>query len=82
MRHHLQSFFLLPFYFVISRDKKIRVDRLPHDCYAKGMPKHVGFSSRIHQKGQALLIVVLVMVIALTVGLSVASRSITTLRTS
>ena len=46
------------------------------------MPKHVGFSSRIHQKGQALLIVVLVMVIALTVGLSVASRSITTLRTS
>ncbi len=34
------------------------------------------------QNGQALLIVVLVMVVALTVGLSVASRSITNLRTS
>lgn len=46
------------------------------------MPKYRGFSSRIYQKGQSLLIVVLVMVVALTVGLSVASRSITTLRTS
>lgn len=35
-----------------------------------------------NEKGQALLIVVLVMVVALTVGLSVASRSITNLRTS
>lgn len=35
-----------------------------------------------NQAGQALLIVVLVMVIALTVGLSVASRSIINLRTS
>jgi hypothetical protein len=34
------------------------------------------------QKGQALLIVVLVMVVALTVGLSVASRSITNLKTT
>lgn len=34
------------------------------------------------EKGQALLIIVLVMVVALTVGLSVASRSITNLRTS
>lgn len=36
----------------------------------------------VGQSGQALLIVVLVMVIALTVGLSLASRSITTLRNS
>lgn len=35
---------------------------------------------RNNQKGQALLIVVLVMVVALTVGLSLASRSITNLR--
>lgn len=35
-----------------------------------------------NQRGQALLIVVLVLVVALTVGLSVASRSITNLRTS
>lgn len=34
------------------------------------------------ERGQALLIVVLVMVIALTVGLSIASRTITNLRTS
>ncbi len=34
------------------------------------------------ERGQALLIVVLVMVVALTVGLSVASKSITNLRTS
>ncbi len=34
------------------------------------------------QRGQTLLIVVLVMVVALTVGLSVASKSITSLRTS
>ncbi|HZQ29660.1 MAG TPA: pilus assembly PilX N-terminal domain-containing protein [Patescibacteria group bacterium] len=34
------------------------------------------------EKGQALLIVVLVMVIALTVGLSIASKTITNLRTS
>lgn len=34
------------------------------------------------EKGQALLIVVLVMVVALTVGLSVVSKSITNLRTS
>lgn len=39
-------------------------------------PKEIG------QKGQALLIVVLVMVVALTVGLSIASRSVTNLRTS
>ena len=35
-----------------------------------------------NERGQALLIVVLVMVVALTVGLSVASRSITNLKTS
>ena len=34
------------------------------------------------QKGQALLIVVLAMVVALTVGLSVVSRSITNLKNS
>lgn len=34
------------------------------------------------ERGQALLIVVLVMVVSLTIGLSVASRSITNLRTS
>lgn len=39
-------------------------------------------SSLERQKGQILLIVVLVMVISLTVGLSVASKSITSLRTS
>jgi len=37
---------------------------------------------RVSESGQALLIVVLVMVIALTVGLSLASRSITNLRNS
>lgn len=36
----------------------------------------------MHQKGQALLIVILIMVVSLTVGLSVASRSIVNLRTS
>lgn len=36
----------------------------------------------VSERGQALLIVVLVMVIALTVGLSLASRSITNLRNS
>lgn len=35
-----------------------------------------------NQKGQVLLIVVLIMVVALTVGLSVVSRTITSLRTS
>lgn len=35
-----------------------------------------------HQAGQALLIVVLVMVVALTVGLSIASKSITSFRNS
>ncbi len=35
-----------------------------------------------NQSGQALLIIVLVMVVALTIGLSVASRTITNLRTS
>src|SRR3989344_2066165 len=34
------------------------------------------------QKGQVLLIVVLVMIVALTVGLSLISRSVTNLRTS
>lgn len=37
---------------------------------------------RKNEKGQILLIVVLVMIVSLTVGLSVASRSITNLRTS
>jgi hypothetical protein len=36
----------------------------------------------INQKGQALLIVILAMVVALTVGLSVVSRSVTNLRNS
>ncbi len=39
-------------------------------------------AQRLSEKGQALLIVVLVMVIVLTVGLSLASRSITNLRNS
>lgn len=34
------------------------------------------------QKGQAILIVVLVMVVSLTIGLSIASRSVTNLKTS
>ena len=38
--------------------------------------------SHLNQKGQALLIVVLAMVVALTVGLAVVSRSITNLRNS
>lgn len=37
---------------------------------------------KLNEKGQALLIVVLVMVVALTVGLSIASKTITNLRTS
>lgn len=37
---------------------------------------------KLDQRGQALLIVVLVMVVALTVGLSIASKTITNLRTS
>lgn len=36
----------------------------------------------MHQRGQALLIVILIMVVSLTVGLSVASRSIINLRTT
>ncbi len=40
------------------------------------------FMSRDSSRGQALLVVVLVLVITLTVGLSVASRSITSLRTT
>lgn len=50
------------------------------DCYSKIMGKNsVMYSS---ERGQILLITVLVMIIALTVGLSVASRSITSLRIS
>jgi len=41
--------------------------------------KLVNFRS---QKGQALLIIVLVMVVAITIGLSVASRTVTNLRTA
>lgn len=37
---------------------------------------------KLNEKGQALLIVVLVMVVALTVGLSIASKTITNLRSS
>ncbi len=43
--------------------------------FSKGVFYWIG-----NQKGQALLIIVLVMVVALTVGLSVASRTITNLR--
>jgi hypothetical protein len=46
------------------------------------MRKNVFFRKLKYQSGQALLIVVLVMVIALTVGLSIASKSITSLRNS
>ncbi len=35
-----------------------------------------------NQRGQILLIIILVMVVALTIGLSVVSRSIVTLRTT
>lgn len=53
-------------------------------CYArnvnqKGQALLWGLSD---SRGQALLIVVLVMVVALTVGLSIASKTITSLRTS
>lgn len=44
------------------------------------MPIFHGFFSRTNQKGQAFLVVVLIMIIALTVGLSVASRTITNLK--
>ncbi len=44
--------------------------------------KHVFSPIKKHQEGQILLIVVLVMVVALTVGLSLASRSITNLKSS
>lgn len=48
------------------------------------MPINLGQAFLLYknQKGQVLLIVVLVMIVVLTVGLSVASRSITNLRTS
>lgn len=40
------------------------------------------FNFRSNQNGQALLLIVLVMIIALTVGLSLISRSITSIKTS
>ncbi|OGH18473.1 MAG: hypothetical protein A3F31_01660 [Candidatus Levybacteria bacterium RIFCSPHIGHO2_12_FULL_38_12] len=40
------------------------------------------FSIFNFEKGQALLVVVLIMIVSLTVGLSIASRSITNIRTS
>ncbi len=40
------------------------------------------FSTRTAEQGQVLLIIILVMVVSLTVGLSVATRSITNLRVS
>ena len=46
------------------------------------MNKNSFFSKINNQNGQALLIVVLVMVVALTVGLSIASKSITSFRNS
>ena len=46
------------------------------------MSKSCIFSKINYQNGQALLIVVLIMVVALTVGLSIASKSITSLRNS
>lgn len=46
------------------------------------MLKKVAVLGMFNQKGQALLIIVLVMVVALTVGLSVASRTIINLRNS
>lgn len=51
------------------------VDLYLFPCYAKSMQNY-------GQKGQVLLTVVLVMVIGLTVGLSLASRTITNLRTT
>lgn len=42
----------------------------------------MGNSSKFYQKGQALLIVVLVMVVALTIGLSIISKSIINVRTT
>lgn len=51
------------------------------NCYAKYMQKEKGPASP-SQDGQILLIVVLVIIIASTIGLSLASRSITSLRTS
>jgi Tfp pilus assembly protein PilX len=49
--------------------------------FVKELDRTFSFS-REQQRGQVLLIVVLVMVVALTVGLSVATRSITNLRTT
>lgn len=49
-------------------------------CYAKYMQKEKG--SPNGEAGQILLIVILVIIIASTIGLSLASRSITSLRTS
>ena len=46
------------------------------------MSRKNAFLGLLNQKGQALLIIVLVMVVALTVGLSVASRTIINLRNS
>jgi len=46
------------------------------------MPEISFFKKLNYQTGQALLIVVLVMVVALTVGLSIASKSITSFRNS
>lgn len=42
----------------------------------------MGKSYKFYQKGQALLIVVLVMVVGLTIGLSIVSKSITNVRTT
>jgi hypothetical protein len=44
--------------------------------------KNIANPRKVYQRGQALLIVVLVMIIALTVGLSVASRSVVTVQTT
>ena len=57
----------------------IGVDTNPNYCYALNMEL---FKKKNRQEGQTLLIVVLIMVISLTVGLSIASKTITSLRTT
>lgn len=52
----------------------LKLTSLRNYCYAENMLKN--------QRGQILLVVLLVMVIAMTVGLSVASRNIVSIRTS
>ncbi len=65
---------------------KLRVDTNVNYCYALTMElfekESLQKGPACRQAGQTLLIVVLIMVISLTVGLSIASKTITNLRTT